>query len=87
MCTHDRSSVHVHVYVHVHSCTPYMHMNMCTVPVNKKLTFDDRRTIVLGASIFVERRSRTVFSSVLSSFRSIFVPFSFRSACEPARPV
>ena len=46
-----------------------------------------RSTIVersfYGASVFAERRSRTV--SV--PFRLSSVPFSFRSACEPARPV
>ena len=35
-----------------------------------------------GAIVFAERHSHTVLSSVPSFFRSVFVPFSFRSACE-----
>ena len=38
-----------------------------------------------GASFFTERRSHTVFSSVPSSFRSVFVLFSFPSACVTSR--
>ena len=48
-----------------------------TVPVNKKFTFDDRRTIVLRC----ERFRGTAFSHRFSSvpFRSAFLPFRFHS--------
>ena len=58
---------------------------LCTVPVNKKFTFNDRRTIVLLCKRFRGTAFSRRFSSVPSFFRS--VPFSFHSACEPARPV
>ena len=58
----------VYMYIHVHV------QSTCTVPINKKLTFDDCRTIILRC----ERFRRTVFSHHLQ-FRSVFLPFRFHS--------
>ena len=70
--------------VPINTC-PYTCTRTRTVRVNKKFTFDDRRTTVLRCERFRGTAFSHRFSSVPSFFRS--VPFSFRSACEPARPV
>ena len=60
---------------------------LATVPVNKTFTFDDHRTIVLRCEHFRGTAFSHRFSSVPSFFRSVFVPFSFHSACEPVSPM
>ena len=52
----------------------YVISTRATVPVNKKFTFDNRRTIVL----LCERFRGTAFSHRLQ-FRSVFLLFRFHS--------
>ena len=55
-------------------CVPKAALHDGTVPVNKKFTFDDRRTIVLQCERFCGTAFSHHFSSVPSS-----VPFRFHS--------
>ena len=82
----------VRVYRCIHVCAWGVGVVLCwcgceyIVPVNKKFTFDDRRTIVLRCERFRGTAfSQFQFRSVFLPFRSVFIPFCLRTSETRAR--